>query len=125
MEVLYVLQCEDDKWYIGKTCDFKARMEEHFSQEGASEWTRQHRPIRCIATYRVESDSDERNLTLRYMRQYGIENVRGGGYCQRILSDATIQSLENILNQSICYNCWLPGHYSNMCGNPRQIILPF
>jgi len=81
MDRVYVIQCENDKWYIGHT-DRPGieRLLEHFSGKG-SEWTKLHRPIYTICCI-PGTKKDEDILTLLYMLHYGWDNVRGGSWCR-------------------------------------------
>ena len=74
---VYVLQLENDKWYIGQTHNMNLRFSQHISNQGAR-WTKLHKPIDCIRTSFLIT---EREMTLEYMRLYGWENVRGAGWC--------------------------------------------
>lgn len=85
--LLYVLRLQDNCWYIGMSRNVDRRFKAH--QKGKTIWTKQHPPIE-VAEVRetgLTSDSEasrlEDELTLEYARQYGVDRVRGGGYCQR------------------------------------------
>ena len=82
---LYVLYLEDDKYYIGMTSNVnpKNRINMHGTLMGA-QWTLLHRPIEIIDIIdlgfvsKEEAERKENDLTLAYMREYGMQNVRGG-----------------------------------------------
>jgi predicted GIY-YIG superfamily endonuclease len=82
---VYVLECEDDKYYVGSTSNRKQRYRQHFAKRGGSTWTRLHKPIRVIDEYkRIPSRylmGMEAQKTAEYMMKYGVNNVRGAGYC--------------------------------------------
>lgn len=76
--MIYVLELENCKYYVGYSLLHTHRIQQHFEGNGSS-WTKLHKPIRIVEL--IEGDKDtERETTLRYMRLYGWENVRGGGY---------------------------------------------
>ena len=84
---LYVLKLEDECWYIGMTRNIDKRYKAH--KKGKTYWTKEHKPIEVHETRDTELNSDsaasklEDELTLEYARKFGMDKVRGGGYCQR------------------------------------------
>lgn len=116
MESIYVLQLEDNKWYIGKTSDVAVRFKQHVSGKGSA-WTKSYEPIRIVETRPLRNDYDENNTTKDYMKKYGIDNVRGGSYTQVVLSE----DVENVLKLELrgdtdtCFKCNLKGHFANKC----------
>lgn len=116
MSTLYVLQLEDGKYYVGKTDDVTKRYSEHKSGHG-SEWTKFHKPVKMLETRQVTSVHDENNATKDLMKKYGIENVRGGAYCQVELTEEQEDSIRHELRSTTdnCYKCGKPGHFANKC----------
>jgi len=80
MDVLYVLRLQNEKWYIGRSSNLERRFEQHMNGTGAK-WTVLHVPINIHESRPLVSDEDEDLVTLEYMKQYGIYNVRGGSFC--------------------------------------------
>jgi hypothetical protein len=80
MDVLYVLRLQNEKWYIGRSSNLERRFTQHMNGTGAK-WTVLHIPINIHESRPLVSDEDEDLVTLEYMKQYGIYNVRGGTYC--------------------------------------------
>lgn len=74
----YVLKLENDKWYVGKTHNINLRYAQHLCGNGAK-WTRLHKPIDCT---KVSFLISEKEMTLKYMKKHGWENVRGYAWCQ-------------------------------------------
>ena len=116
MEQLYVLQCEKGKYYVGKTTDVMRRFEEHKSGKGSA-WTTKYKPTKLIECRVITSPHDENNTTKDYMKKYGIDNVRGAGYCQVVLPEGTLSLLQNELQglSDLCYKCNLSGHFAAAC----------
>ncbi len=115
--IIYILQLENNKYYVGKTVNMGQRFSQHCSGQG-SEWTKIHKPIRIIKTIDNCIDSImEDNITKKYMLKYGIENVRGGSYSQPNLLEWQIKAVENELKsmKNLCFKCGLSGHYANVC----------
>jgi predicted GIY-YIG superfamily endonuclease len=121
MESLYVLQLEDNKWYIGKTADVKKRFSQHQNGSGSA-WTKSYKPVKIVETRRLKDDYDETNTTKDYMKKYGIDNVRGGAYTQVVLPEDVQRVLKQELcgDSDTCFKCNLKGHFANRCPNTVQ-----
>lgn len=84
---LYALKLQDDCWYIGMSFNPDKRYLKHCKGKGA-QFTKLHRPIeifevRDTGLYTQDEVALlEDDMTLQYARQYGVDKVRGGGYCQ-------------------------------------------
>ncbi len=113
---IYILELEENKYYIGKTTNIAFRLKDHFTSNGAA-WTRKYKPIQVESIIADCDDYDEDKYTLKYMEQYGINNVRGGSFCEIKLSDANIITLNQIMNSVTdkCYICGGNGHFANEC----------
>jgi predicted GIY-YIG superfamily endonuclease len=110
---IYILECANDKYYIGKTNNPLSRLEQHINKEG-SVWTINYKPIKIIETIETSEPLDEDKITKKYMMKYGIDNVRGGSYTKLKLDDWMIKSLEHEF-QDICYDCNKKGHFTKDC----------
>ena len=75
--VTYILECEGGHWYVGKTVDTHRRFRQHFTGRGAR-WLKLH-PAKQLKE--VWAGDREREFTIKLMRQYGVERVRGGPWC--------------------------------------------
>ena len=122
MEVLYILQCEDDKWYVGKSNDVARRFKQHQEGKGAV-WTKEYKPIRIAETRPITSSHDETNVTKDLMKKYGIDNVRGGAYSQTDLSEDVEAIIKHELKATTdgCFNCGKKGHFANKCPKKEQV----
>jgi hypothetical protein len=78
---IYGLRLGGDQYYIGKTNRFPDRFEEHLNKDGAN-WTILHSINEIIFIVEKIEDNYENDYTFLFMEKYGLENVRGGGFCQ-------------------------------------------
>jgi predicted GIY-YIG superfamily endonuclease len=81
----YILELENDNWYVGISSRGTTRLYEHFCGFG-SKWTKKHKPIKVhTITYvgdRNTASSWEKENTLSLMAEKGWKNVRGYTWCQ-------------------------------------------
>lgn len=79
---VYVLECEDECWYVGITLDLNKRYAQHLSGKAAG-WTRLHKPLRVVEViFQDASLKLENETTKRYMEKYGADAVKGGSWCK-------------------------------------------
>lgn len=117
MPTVYILLCEKQRFYIGKTDrPLQCRINEHFSKHG-SEWTKKYKPIKVVEQIKNADEFDEDKYTKIYMNKYGIDMVRGGTYTEMQLPDYKRLALENELcsASNLCFRCNRPGHFANQC----------
>lgn len=83
---LYVLELEENKYYVGMSRNVTRRFTRHGNGTG-SEWTKLYKPIKILSsvdtTLLSESEASilEDKLTLETAENYGYDNVRGGQWC--------------------------------------------
>ena len=99
MVAIYVLKLARGKYYVGMTKRNIDRVLDHIDGKGAV-WTKKSPPSKSKPIISFQENlraSDEDRITLATMKKYGIQNVRGGSYCQIRLSAGTIASIEEKL----------------------------
>jgi len=115
---IYALECEGDKYYIGRTTkSAEARLQEHWSAENTCAFTNKYKPFRVIEEVETDNPYDEDALTKKYMAVYGIDNVRGGSYSNPELADWQRKALEHELTATsdLCFTCKERGHFADAC----------
>ena len=120
MVSIYILQLAEGKYYVGKTNHPGFRLERHFNAKG-SMWTQKYPPIRVVELIGGCDDFDEDKYTIKYMERYGINNVRGGSFCEIHLSDANVITLNQVMRSVAdkCYICGVQGHFARECRRRR------
>jgi len=115
MVFIYILQLENKKYYIGKTLNPDFRLEQHFNSSG-SQWTKKYKPYKVIKIIPNCDNFDEDKYTLKFMEKYGINNVRGGTFCELKLNKDNIKTIKKMINGSTdkCYICGENGHFAKI-----------
>lgn len=124
MNTIYVLKLENNKYYVGRSKNFQKRIDTHFNGKGSA-WTIRYKPIDVLKIIPDVDNFDEDKYTLMYMNQYGIDNVRGGSFCQEQLSEECKFFIKKILLNATdkCFVCGDDTHYANTCrwANKKEI----
>ncbi len=80
---IYILELDQNKYYVGQTHKIEQRKLEHFNGDG-SNFTKMYKPKKIIKTFRTRTRNNKKALlfetfiTLLMMRHYGWQNVKGG-----------------------------------------------
>ena len=116
MVYIYVLQLQQNKYYVGKTHNPQFRLDAHFDA-GGSAFTKRFKPVQIHELRPNCSDHDEQRITQEYMSKYGVQNVRGGPWTQILLTDETEDFIQKLLDsaEDKCYTCGSKGHFANKC----------
>lgn len=116
MVCIYVLQLENNKYYVGKSNNPLKRLTDHINSNGSA-WTNKYKPLDVIEVIPNCDPFDEDKYTIKYMEQYGINNVRGGSFCRIKLSQESKATIKKMINGTTdkCYQCGEAGHFANRC----------
>lgn len=101
--------------YIGETNHLGNRWQDHLA--GTCVVTSIYKP-KCYLAITICLDKyTERNVTLEYMREYGIDNVRGGPWTKIDISADERKNIKQMIcsEDGSCYRCNNVGHYANTC----------
>lgn len=116
-EVIYRLTLADGKYYVGRTNNIQRRFLEHSLGVGAN-WTKIYPPTsNIVITSPLHKPQDEDAAVKEMMTEHGIDNVRGGSYCNCNLTSTQYDMLltEAIRSASICAKCLRAGHMERQC----------
>lgn len=81
--VVYVLELANAKYYVGSTEYLELRLRQHYHGVNCAKWTTENKMQRVLWVVPCNKDNRatiEEKVTLAMMREYGVCNVRGGGY---------------------------------------------
>lgn len=114
---IYVLELENNKLYVGKTDNPNIRLGEHVMNMKSSSWTRYYKPLKLLEIKKCYNELDEDFTTIQYMKHRGIDNVRGGSFCELNLPLECIYTIEKIIKSSDdkCYYCNSTEHFIGQC----------
>ena len=112
---IYILKLTDGKYYVGRSDNPRQRIEEH-KIGGASTWTDKYHYVKTLKIQKGDI-YDEDKYTLMNMDFYGIENVRGGTFCQIILDDDDIKVIKRMIANANdeCARCFNSSHFVGDC----------
>lgn len=112
---VYILECENKKYFVGKTEESIKEIYKYHLSGHICEWTKLHKPIKIISIISPAQESDEDRYTEMYMNKYGIDNVRAGKYMYTNLDDRMVQYINNeVLDEQ---------YFTEEQNNPNQIDL--
>ena len=116
MVYIYIIQLEQGKYFIGGTHNPEFNLHRHFDPTG-SKWTLTYSPISIMYLITDCDEYDVDKYVRKYMDQYGIDNVRGGSFCEVDLPESSIALLNKMkdINNKTCSKCKQNGHYSEYC----------
>ena len=117
---IYVLKTPGGLYYVGKSNNIDARIQEHRSGGGAHCLNgASFQEVTPLVTSGSASDLEswERNETLQRMKMHGIENVRGWMFTETTLSVERYQSAFHQICEKfdLCRRCGRASHFAQRC----------
>jgi hypothetical protein len=86
MSILFVIKCQEEKYYLGLSNNFVSIFFKHFENLEHVQWMNIYKPIEIVHIQHYFNTELLNNCVIYYMYIYGIENIRGGDYHNPILS---------------------------------------
>ena len=113
---VYILKLKQGKYYVGKSINPLKRFQEHLDGKGAV-FTKKYQPLNIEKIYENVCSYDEDKYVKKYMYKYGIDNVRGGSYCNDTLTEYEKILINKELDtaNNKCYICGHSNHFAKYC----------
>lgn len=96
---VYALELSHKKWFIYVSSEHDIK-DVYLKSQLQHEYIANHLPILSHNSTNIHDVLDINYFVKKYMRMYGINNVRGGSYSNEILSSNTKEVLEKEINAS-------------------------
>lgn len=116
MVTVYILELNNNKYYVGKTNNLENRLNKHKNNTGCW-WTKKYGFKAVYKIYYDCDDYDEDKYTIMMMNKYGLDNVRGGSFTQKDLDYKHVSTINKMINSAndTCFQCNFDGHSSYKC----------
>jgi hypothetical protein len=121
LKEVYVLQLTGNKIYVGESKDPRRRLWVHAHKHGSA-WTKKYEVVGMVKPKINKYNSYFKELieTLEWMKEEGIDNVRGSMFTkpfplsnkEKILAAQLYCEMHNL-----CRRCGGSGHFVNQCPN--------
>lgn len=99
LHTVYALELSHKKWFIYVSSEHDIK-DVYLKSQLQHEYIANHLPILSHNSTNIHDVLDIDYFVKKYMRMYGINNVRGGSYSNEILSSNTKEVLEKEINAS-------------------------
>jgi predicted GIY-YIG superfamily endonuclease len=99
---VYVMQLRGRFFYVGYTTDVTRRFRKH-STNPTNAFVKEHAPEKIVWEKCFYDDQEaalmkEDEVTIKLMKKFGIDRVRGGKFYKKILSESDIREIKSLLD---------------------------
>ena len=101
MVYIYMLELENNKYYIGKTNKSNFTLDNDFNSN-SNEWTKRYKPIKILEIKKSDFKNNVNKITKKYMDIFGINNVRSDSFNSIVMDKLIINNLHNINDNNSC-----------------------
>lgn len=119
---LYILQLQNDCWYVGTTKNLDRRLTQHREQtKECAAWIKVHPVVEVFKTRLCKDVLDEDSTTKKLMLKHGIDKVRGGSYVQVKLPQEQLDALNREFRTALdkCLICGETKHPYKKCATKK------
>lgn len=123
---VYVLELNGGGFYVGKSENVQARVQQHLAGAGSSRYCVARGGVkRVLSTLTPAQDNLagwEQSETLAQMRLRGVDNVRGFEWTTHVLKPTDYQTIRTLQlgTADLCRKCGGEGHFAAQCGTRRK-----
>lgn len=129
---VYVLELSNNNFYIDQTDNITDIVSNNIHPEKGLEWISIHAPVGIKEIVQTIDPFDEDKIVIKYMSMYGIQNVRGGSFCEVELSENTIDIIRKMIFNATNKCDVVHTHVNAVNGNivddnvsqEKQIVIP-
>jgi predicted GIY-YIG superfamily endonuclease len=118
-DIIYILQCQKDKYYLGKCSrrELVKTLRKHRDGKMAAPWTRKFNAVKCLRAIKYTFENQLNIETERAMKRWGIKNVRGGDYKKILITPFQRRHVLRKIKweDKACWKCGRIGHFVGMC----------
>ena len=102
MVYVFAIRLENNKYFVGKTLNAHFKLDQLDSlykdkERPRPDWYVIHKPIEIIEIIPNCTNEEVDKYTYKYMKKYGISNVRGGSYPGSYLTSEIRAKLQRII----------------------------
>ena len=116
MDYIYVLKLTNDKIFIHKSNEKGLTVEKLNESRYLNQWIVHRKIAEIIEVINIAEGFNIQKLTVKYVREYGIENVRA--YNMLMIHDFDFYKthiLNDLAIDNKCFNCGKIGHFYHRC----------